>query len=423
MDTREAEPQKTLTPPGVANGRAETAAIDLEERSGPRKRVIFIAVGAIVAVLLLVWGIKFFMYARVHEGTDDARVDADPVAVTSKINERIDKILVDTNQEVRVGQPLIVLDNSVEEDQVRTAQAQYELALANQRTNTVQGQGGVVMAQGDTTNAAAQVPVAQSGVEQAQAQLRAAQAQVPAAQAAYDRAAADYNRTASLVGTGDEAKQQLDAARAAQANAAAVLKGAQDQVTVAAAAVDAARARVGAARAGVTAANGGVTAAQGKLAQANDPSQVAAALAQLSIAKQNLGYTTIVSSINGYVGEKSAEVGQTVGAGTTLLTLIPDGPGKVFITANYKETQLGDMRVGQPVDITVDAYKGMTFHGHLISINPASQNTYALVPAQNATGNFVKVTQRIPVRISIDDMRPDMPLRPGMSVETNVQVR
>jgi membrane fusion protein, multidrug efflux system len=103
--------------------------------------------------------------------------------------------------------------------------------------------------------------------------------------------------------------------------------------------------------------------------------------------------------------------------------LIPNGPGKIYITANYKETQMTDMRVGQPVDIRVDAYPGVLFHGHVISINPASQNTYALVPAQNATGNFVKVTQRIPVRISIDNPDPNRPMRPGMSVETYVKVR
>jgi membrane fusion protein, multidrug efflux system len=403
--------------------RVTNGATDVEERTGPRKRVIFGAIGAIVAIVLLIFATKWFLYARVHEGTDDARVDADPVAVTSKINERIVRILVDTNQEVRIGQPLVVLDNAVERDQVRTAQAQYDLALANQRTNTLQGQGGVTQAQGDTTNAAAQVPVAQSGVETAQAQLRAAQAQVPAAEAAYQRAVDDYNRTAALVATGDVARQELDAAHATQAAAAASLRGTEDQVRVAQAAVDAAGARVGAAQAGVSAAQGSVTTAQGKLAQAADPSQVEAAKAQLSIAKQNLAYTRILSPINGFVGEKSAETGQTVQAGMTLLTLIPDGAGQIFITANYKETQVGNMHVGQPVDISVDAYKGVTFHGHVISINPASQNTYALVPAQNATGNFVKVTQRIPVRISIDDMRADMPLRPGMSVETNVKVR
>jgi membrane fusion protein (multidrug efflux system) len=163
-----------------------------------------------------------------------------------------------------------------------------------------------------------------------------------------------------------------------------------------------------------------VTTAQGKLSQASDPSQVEAAAAQLYLAKQNLNYTRIISSTNGYIGQKSAELGQTIGAGMTLLTIVPY---RIYITANYKETQMGRMRVGQPVDIRVDAYKGVTFHGHVASINPASENTYALVPAQNASGNFVKVTQRIPVRVDVDDSRSDLPLRPGMSVETYVKVK
>jgi membrane fusion protein (multidrug efflux system) len=98
-------------------------------------------------------------------------------------------------------------------------------------------------------------------------------------------------------------------------------------------------------------------------------------------------------------------------------------PHNIYIIANYKETQMGKMRVGQPVEIKVDAYKGVTFKGHVASINPASENTYALVPAQNASGNFVKVTQRIPVRIEVDERRSDLPLRPGMSVETYVKVK
>jgi membrane fusion protein (multidrug efflux system) len=419
MDTREAQQNQGQT---HANGSAEPVA-GIQERTGPRKRVIFGVLGAIVAVILIVWGVRYFLYARVHEGTDDARVDADPVAITSKLNERIDRILVDTNQEVRAGQLLVVLDNAVEQDQVRNAQAQYDLAVANQRTNTVQSQGGVIQATANTADASAQVPVAQSGVAQAQAQLRSAQAQLPAAQAAYDRASADYNRTLSLVSTGDVARQELDAQRASLAAASAQLRSARDQINVAQANLDASEQKVSAAQASVAAAQGGVTSAQGKLAQSSDPSQVESARAQLSIAKQNLAYTNISSSIGGFIGEKSAEVGQTVSAGMTILTLIPDGPGKIYVTANYKETQMGDMKVGQPVDIQVDAYHGVTFTGHVISINPASQNTYALVPAQNATGNFVKVTQRIPVRISIDSQRADMPLRPGMSVETYVKVR
>jgi membrane fusion protein (multidrug efflux system) len=315
---------------------------------------------------------------------------------------------------------LIVLDNKDELAKLRQAQAQYDLAVANQRATTQQGQGGVSQAGGEIANVQAQVPVAQDAVAQASAQLRAAQAQVPAAQQAYDKAQADFARVDSLVKTGDVASQQLDAVRAQSAGAAAQLRAAQDQVSVAEATVAAAQGRVSAADAGVTAASGALTTAQGKLAQASDPSQSEAAAAQLYLAKQSLNYTRIYSATDGYVGEKSAEVGQTIGAGMTLMTIVPH---KVYITANYKETQMGRMRVGQPTDIRVDAYKGVTFRGHVASINPASENTYALVPAQNASGNFVKVTQRIPVRIDVDDFRSDMPLRPGMSVETYVNIK
>ena len=355
-----------------------------------------------------------------HEGTDDAHVAADEVAVTSKIPERINQILVDTNQQVHRGQLLIVLDNKDEISRLRAAQAQYDLAVANQRATTTQGQGGVAQASGAIGNVQAQVPLAQAGVEQATAQLRAAQAQVPAARQSYDKAQADLNRAQSLVSTGDVASQTLDAARAQSAGAAAQLRGAEDQVNVAEAAVYAAQSRISAAQAGVAEASGGLTTAQGKLAQASDPSQVEAAKAQLNLAKQSLNYTQIYASTDGYIGEKSAEVGQTVGAGITLLTIVPH---KIYITANYKETQMGKMRVGQPVDIKVDAYHGVTFHGHVASINPASENTYALVPAQNASGNFVKVTQRIPVRVEVDNPPADYPLRPGMSVETFVRVK
>lgn len=426
MDTRQADEkaaEKAVVPAKAANGAAELQVEPDEEqerRRGPRKRVFFIAGGIVALILLLVFGIPWLQYVLAHQSTDDARVDADVVAVTSKIPERIDRILVDTNQAVRRGQLLIVLDNKDELAKLQQAKAQYDLAVANQRTLTVQNQGGVTQASGTVETQQAQVPVAQAGVDQAQAQLKVAASQVPAAQQAYNRAQSDYQRTIALVSTGDEPSQQLDAMRAADAQAAAQLRSAQDQVVGAQAGVAASQERVSASVAGITAAEGGLTTAQGKLQQAADPSQVEAAKAQLDLAKQSLAYTHIYAAISGYVGEKSGEVGQTVNAGTTLMTLIPQ---RVYITANYKETQMGSMRVGQPVDIHVDAYKGVTFHGHVESINPASQNTYALVPAQNATGNFVKVTQRIPVRVSIDDQRADMPLRPGMSVETSVKVK
>jgi membrane fusion protein, multidrug efflux system len=421
MDTRELDQQKTAERKGNGAGKAVAVGTDVTEtRPRPRRRIFFLIGAAIAVVLLLIWGVPLLTYMLSHEGTDDAHVAADEVAVTSKIPERINQILVDTNQQVHRGQLLIVLDNKDELARLSQAQAQYDLAIANQRTLTQQGQGGVSQAGGAMTNVQAQVPVAQDAVAQASAQLHAAQAQVPAAQEAYNKAQADYARISSLVGTGDVASQQLDAVRAQSAGAAAQLRGARDQVGVAEATVAAAQGRVAAAQAGVAEASGAVTTAQGKLAQASDPSQVEAAKAQLYLAHQNLNYTRIYAATDGYIGEKNVEVGQTIGAGITLLTIVPH---RVYITANYKETQMGRMRVGQPADVRVDAYKGVTFHGHVASINPASENTYALVPAQNASGNFVKVTQRIPVRIEVDDQSAEHPLRPGMSVETYVRVK
>ena len=404
--------------------REQTNMPDLRVADEPKRnmRPVFIIVGALVLIAAIIWGVKYFSYASRHQSTDDARVDANTVAVTSKIGERVQQILVDTNQPVKKGQLLVVLDNATETAAVQQARANLQLALENQQSGITQGSGGVSQAQANVQNAQAQVPVAQSGVQAAQAQLQAAQAALPGAQQAMQRAQADLNRTQALVKSGDVAKQQLDAAKAAYAQAESQYRAAQDNVNVAAANVNAAQQKVGAAQAAVGAAQGGVQTAQGKLSQAQAPAQIAAQRAALDIAQQNLGYTKIYSPIDGYVGEKSVEVGQTVSPGLTLLTLIPD---RVFITANFKETQVGSMRPGQPVDIKLDAYKGVTFHGTVDSINPASQNTYALVPAQNSTGNFVKVTQRIPVKIAFDKDTDfsKYPMRPGMSVEASVQVK
>lgn len=412
MDSRETEKQ---TPAAPTNGTAGADAVDAaaneddaEERNAPRKRVIFGTIGVIVAIFAIIFGVKYFLYARVHQTTDDARVDANEVQVNSKLAERVSKILVDTNDPVKKGQLLVVLDSSDELAKVAQAQADYDLAVANQRTLSEQGRGGV-------SQAAAQIGGSRADVSVTQAQVAQAQAQVPAAQQAYEKAEADLQRTQSLVSTGDVPKENLDSARAAAAAAAAQLRAAKAQVAVA-------QSSEAAASQGVSAAQGGLVAARGKLAQSTNASQVEAQKAALDLAKQNLGYTKIYSAINGYVGEKSVDLGQTVSPGMTLMTLIPDN---VFVTANFKETQLGSMRPGQPVDIKVDAYKGQTFHGTVLSINPASQNTYALVPAQNATGNFVKVTQRIPVKIGFDNDydKTKYPMRPGMSVEASVKVR
>ena len=428
MDSRSVEEQSARA---AGDGSAQTAPQTPEKTSftsNPTVRRIGLLVAALVAIAILIWGIRYFLYARTHASTDDAKIDASSVTVTSKIAERIDRILVDTDQHVHKGQLLIQLNDQDERSKYEQAKA----AVVAQRAQAAAAQSNVTLVQ---QTVAAQSLESLGGITQAQsgqaeagaagAAVGEAQAAVPAAQQAYAKAEADLARTQSLVSTGDLPRQQLDAARAAAAGAAA-------QYDQALAGVSAARDKLAAAEAQ---ASGSLQTAHGKYQEASAPSRVAASeaqaraafanvanlQAQLQLASTQLANTRIVAPLDGSIGEKNIEVGQTVGAGTPLLTIIP--AQNIYITANYKETQIGDMRAGQPVDISIDAYKGVAFHGHVIAINPASQSTYSLIPPSNASGNFIKVTQRIPVKISIDDPRPDMPLRPGMSVETSVQVK
>jgi membrane fusion protein (multidrug efflux system) len=453
-------PEGRGTPPPAAPDRSDGGKPPARRRRPP---AIAIIAGAIVLVAVLIWVGRFVAYATTHETTDDARVDADTVTVTSKIAERVSRILTDTNEPVHRGQVLIQLDDRDERTrslqaeaavtaqaaQARAAEQNVALTSEQQSAQQTQGSGGVEAAQAQITNARATydaqeetADAARSAVAGAQAQLRVAQAQVPSASAALARSDADYARYSTLVRTGDASQQQLDAERATQAQAQAQYRAALDQVTSAQTMVEQAQARLTAAIASATAADAGIGAQEGQLetaeghltessapsrvpavaAQANAAqAEVASARAQAQTARDQLNYTIIRSPIDGIVGAKNVEVGATVSPGQSLLELVPQA--QIYITANYKETQLTNMKVGQEVDIDVDAYKGTAFHGRVESIGPASQNTFSLIPAQNATGNFVKVTQRLPVRISVVDPPVDKPLRVGMSVETSVKVK
>jgi membrane fusion protein (multidrug efflux system) len=433
-----------------------------ERRLPPGTRRALIVAGAIALLVLLFFLIRFIAYARTHQTTDDAMIDADQVDVTSKISERVDRILVDTNQQVKRGQVLVQLDDRDETArlaqaqagaqaaaaQARAAQANVTLARETQQAQNAENTGAIVQAQsgieGAGANAASATDVtAQARAEQAAAlaDLRVARDAVPGAYQTMLKTAADLRRTQSLVTTGDLSQSQLDAARAAYQAARSSYTQAQANVGAAAANVSAAEQKVSAqansaagsaAQIGIQ--EGSLQTAQGKLAESSAPSrvttqtaqadaaaaQVATAKAQLKTAQDQLSYTRIRSAIDGYVGAKNVEIGQTISPGNSLMTIVPN---TVYITANYKETQLGDMHPGQPVDINVDAYNGVKFHGHVENISPASQNRFSLVPAQNATGNFVKVTQRVPVRVVFDNPDPNYPLRPGMSIETSVKVK
>lgn len=459
--------ESTTTAPELTNGTTPPPAqppVKEGRRLPAGARQALLVVGAIVLIALIIWFIRYLSYATSHASTDDAIVDADAITVTSKISERIAHVYVDTNDKVRKGQLLLSLENVDEKAKLAQAEAAYRaqaaqasaaqanvaLTRATVQAQTTQGVGSVAQARAGISNSKAgvegaqkQVAVAQSAVGAAQSSLQAAQANVPSAREALVRARADYDRTNSLVSSGDVARAQLDGARAQLAAAQSQYQNALDQVQVAQSNVAAAQSRVVAARAGVDQAQaavgqsqGSLTTAQGKLAENDSPyrisaqeanayasqASVASAQAQLRQAQDQVGYTKIYAASDGYIGQKNVEVGQVVSPNQALFTIVP--LSNVYITANYKETQIGKMKPGQPVDVNVDAYKGTTFHGHLAAIGPAANSKYALVPAQNATSNFVKVTQRVAVRISIDKGNdPAKPLRPGMSVETAVLIK
>jgi len=458
VETRTEAPPRTGPVDGRGAGGPPPAEPAKAARKAPPRWVLIVA--GIVVLAILFWGIKFLVYAAGHQTTDDAKVDGDTVAITSKISERIARVLVDTNQHVTKGQVLIVLDSQDERTrlaqaiaarnataaQANAAQQNVDLTIAQQKAQNQQGNGSITSAQAQLKNASAmyesaqqQANAARAAVGQAAAQLKVAQAQVPSAREALAKANADFARTAALVRTGDLPEAQLDADRASQAAAQANFQAALDNQNAAGTSVTQAQARyvaavaaATAAAAGIGAQEGQITTAQGHLSESDTPFRVSAQQAQataansqtksldaqLKTAQDQLSYTVIRSPIDGYVGAKNVEIGATVAPGQSLLDLVPETG--LYITANYKETQLGDIKAGAPVDVEVDAYKGVVFHGHVETIAPASQNTFSLVPAQNATGNFVKVTQRLPVRIVVDSPPADKPLRVGMSVTTSV---
>ncbi len=455
---------KTAPAVGAANGPSAPQAAVEKERSGPSpavRRLILIAV-IIVAIVAIIAGIRFLAYALTHQTTDDAKIDADQVQITSKISERVDRVVVDTNQYVHRGQLLVLLDDqdettryrnavaalAADQGQARAAQATVGLTHDQQVAQNQQNSGAIAQARAgiDSAGALSQAAQAQSAEDAASAaasaaDLRAAQAGVPGALQNLRKAQADLNRTAALVSTGDLSQQQLDAVRAQEKAAQSAYAQAQQAVGAAEANYQSAEqktasqvATANGAQATVAANQGSLVTAEGRLAESSAPervevqranadaavAQVATARAQAKIASDNLSYTKIHSPIDGYVGQKSVDIGQTVSPGTVLLTLVPTD---VYITANFKETQMGNIRKGQPVDVSVDAYKGVKFDGVVETISPASQNSFSLIPSQNASGNFVKVTQRVPVRIRFVDPDPKYPLRVGMSVEASVKVK
>jgi len=392
---------------------------------------------AAVVIVVLVAGLVFWLRSRGKEATDDAQVDGRITQIAARVGGTIVKVNVDNNQHVGSGTVLVQIDPRDYEVAVQKARAELADAEANAaaaRTGVpiaqVETRAGVTTASGGVEQAEAAVAGAENEIQVARANVATAEARLREREAAATKAARDVERFKGLVEKDEISKQQFDSAVAA---------------------ADAARAAADAARAEVTAARGGITVAEQRAAQAKGgaaqaraglatartaPQQlqvtqaraaaaearVAQAQAALRQAELNLAYTSIAAPGAGVVSRKSIEPGQVIQAGQPLMALVD--LERVWITANFKETQLESMKPGQKATVEVDALGGREFEGHIDSIAAATGAKFSLLPPENATGNFVKVVQRIPVKIVLESGQdPEHLLRPGMSVTPTVRVR
>jgi membrane fusion protein, multidrug efflux system len=401
---------------------APSAPVQETEITQPKKSRRGLIV--VVLVVLVVVAVAVWWHSTFSEDTDDAQVNGHLIQVSSRIAGQVIKVDVEENQVVKAGDTIAELDPKDFDVAVENAEAALAVARANAAAANVNIPLTSINTGSTLRSSDADVSGAHAGVQQAQQQLAGATATVAQAQANLTKADADLARYKPLVEKDVISKQQWDAAVAADDGAKAALANAQAAEHAAGDGVRAARDRETQSQAQHKAAETGpqqveVQNARAKAAQA----QVEQAQAQLDQAELNLGYTKIVAAANGIITRKSVEIDQNVSAGQNLLTLV--SLDDLWITANFKETQLRHMSAGQPVEIEVDA-TGKTYHGKITQIGGATGSVLSLFPPENATGNYVKVVQRIPVRIDFSDIKnedPDHLLRPGLSVEPKVRVK
>ena len=353
----------------------KTAADEPDAPSTKRKFVLPIVL--VLGLVLVFWAVQRWNYGRSHQSTDNAQVDGHIVPVLAKVGGYVKTVNVSENDHVNAGQLLVQLDDA--DYRVRLQQAQADLAAAEATSG-----GGGFSGQ------------AQSQVQSAAGQRATLDAQIGAAKANADKADADLARARELAGKLIISRQQLDAAQATAAVARANLLAAQRQAAAAGGTVNTAEAGVRVASARTMAA------------------RAAAENAQLQ-----LDYTRITAPASGEVSRKQVEVGQLVSPGQPLLSIVADTG--VWVTANFKETQLATIRPGQPVEFEIDAYGGCVGEGKVASVSGATGAKFALLPPDNATGNFTKVVQRVPVRIAVTKpCSGNHPLRPGLSANVHV---
>jgi len=333
-------------------------------------RVLPIILGVIL-IAGVIFGIKEYIYYSNHIDTDDAQIDGDISPVVARVGGYVDSIYFQENTHVNKDQQLVKIDDQDYKVKVEQAEAAK-------------------------TGASANINVGESQIYENAANSSGAKAKVESAAAQLEKVTKDYQRYANLVSDGSIPKQQFDQAKADLETAQANYKAAQDQYK---AAVE----QEGATKNQLHVTNTGVSQKQ----------------VDVDYAKLQLSYTNVKAPSSGLVSKKNVQIGQLVQAGQTLFSIVNDS--SIYITANFKETQLDKIRAGQKVDIEVDAYPEMKLKGSVFNFAPATGAKFSLLPPDNATGNFVKVVQRVPVKIKIEGSKEDMDkLRPGMSVNVSV---
>jgi membrane fusion protein (multidrug efflux system) len=428
--TTQSPPQSPPAPPqdqAQARDDSRTKPLPATERdfrsrvsrtSSPGFRIAVI----IGVVVLLVVGFFVYRYVTSYESTDDAEVDGHINSISARVSGHVISLDVQDNQYVQPGQLLVQIDPADYQVAYDRAKADYEDAQAMASAAGVNVPITSVSTTSQVSAAEADVSSARSGIAAARQQFEAAKAQVAQAQANDVKIQNDLGRYKQLVDKQEISQQQYDQAVAASRASAA-------NVDAARAAADAAQAQVSQAQQKLLQAEANLRNAQTAPRQMEvTRSRAASALAQAQLKKAaldqaalNLQYTKITAPVAGVVSDRTVEVGQNVAPGQELMKVIP--LDDIWITANFKETQLRDMKVGQPVTIEVDA-NGRKYKGKVNSFAGASGARFSLLPPENATGNYVKVVQRIPVKIVLDPgENKDHSLRPGMSVEPKVWIR
>jgi membrane fusion protein (multidrug efflux system) len=353
-------------------GQSKDEPKEADRRPLYQKPIVWIAIALILVGAIV--GILYWLHARDYESTDDAFIESHTTQISPQVSARVMKVYVDDNQRVKAGDKLVDLDPT-----------DYEVALAQ--------------AKGSETASAGKLEQAKAQVASSRASLDEANASLDAANVAFANADRDLKRFEAL----DErarSQQQYDNALTAQKNAAA-------QVAQAKAKVASAESQINVAIANVAAAEG----------------DFQTSVANRKRAEVNLGYTHVVAPEDGRVTTKNVEPGQYATMGTPLMAIVQED---VWVVANFKETQLTDMRVGQPVTVEVDAFPDLKLNAKIASIQAGTGARFSVLPAENATGNFVKVVQRVPVKIVFDQKQnqdPNVLLAPGMSVMPYVKVR